>query len=313
MALPLKIRDLLVREAHLRLGRGAIVPALEEQQAALLAHQKSKPGLFAARAEKEAHAKAEAELAEGLRLLRNGLAQLDRVEPHIRKLVVDATEDHCREEHPEYLRALAVREHRADWERCLLRFVERVYGLKQAVGNVRNMATSGYERHQQMYSQSALQAFLIAIEAAKALEQEICFANDVAAVQARVLRDSRLEAMELPRLRNVAYSPWIAMLSSLALAEAQPQFDRLIEELRVLAEQTMPELREQAAAADASQSGALDGYVMRVLANFREEAETLVNPEETEASVAESERMLELMAKKTPLGRLAQSGPVTSA
>jgi hypothetical protein len=306
MALPLKVRDLLVREAHLRLGRDAILPVLEAQRAARGELNKRKPGFFASREAKEAFACEAAEADEALRLLANGVAQLDRVEPHIRKLVIDAAEDHCRENHPEYLRALAVRAHRSDWERCFVRFGEKVYGLTQALGNVRNMATSGYERARQVYSQGALQAFLIAIEAAKALEQEICFANDVADVQARLLRDTRMEAMELPRLRNVSYSPWIAMLSSVPLAEAQPQFDRIIGELKMLFEQTIPTLREQVRLADASQREALDSYVLRVLEAMREEAATLVNPEETEASVADSERMLEELAKRSALGRLAR-------
>lgn len=305
MALPLKIRDLLVREAHLRLGREAILPVLEAQRAARAELAKKKPGLFAAREAKEAFARELAEADESLRLLGNGMAQLDRVEPHIRKLVIEAAEDHCRENHPEYLRALAVRAHRADWDRCFVRFGEKVYGLTQALGNVRNMATSGYERARQMYSQGALQAFLIAIEAAKALEQEICFANDVADVQARLLRDTRMDAMELPRLRNVSYSPWIAMLSSVPLAEAQPQFDRIIAELKAVFEQTIPALREQVRLADASQGHALDSYVLRVLEAMREEAATLVRPEETEESVADSERMLGELAKKSALGRLA--------
>ncbi len=306
MALPLQIRDLLVREAHLRLGREAIAPVLEEQAAAAVALRKQRPGLFAAKAAKEAHARLEAEAEEGLRLLRNGIAQLDRVEPHIRKLVIEAAEDYCREHEPEYLRALALREHRADWDRCLTRFGEKVFGLTQALGNVRNMATSGYERFQHSYSQAALQGFLIAIDAAKKLEQEICFANDVAEVQARLLRDTRLHAMELPRLRNVSYSPWIAMLSSVPLAEAQPQFDKILSELKQLVEDTLPAMREQARLVDTSQSEALDGYVMRVLNRMREEAATLVNPEETEQSVAESEKMLETLAKNSVLGRLAR-------
>lgn len=305
MALPLKIRDLLVREAHLRIGREAIMPAVAEQEAKIAAVKAAKPGLFASRAAKDAHAEQLAGEEEALRLLRNGLAQLDRVEPHIKKLVLEAAEDHCRECHPEYLRALAVREHRADWERCLTRFAEKVYGLTQALGNVRNMATSGYERFQQTYSQGALQAFLIAIEAAKSLEQEVCFANDVAEVQARVLRDTRTQAMELPRMRNVSYSPWIAMLSGVPLAEAQPQFDKIIGELKEVFDRTLPALREQASLADTSQGEALESYVLNVLTAMREEAMTLVNPEETEESVADSEKMLEARARNSVLGRLA--------
>ncbi|MBA3849994.1 MAG: hypothetical protein C0502_08365 [Opitutus sp.] len=304
MAIPLKIRDLLVREAHLRLGREAIAPILAEREAEWAGLQKSKPGLFAAKEAKAAHAQALRECEETLRLLRNGIAQLDRVEPHLRRLVVEAAEDHCRENSPEYLRALAIRERRADWDRCLQRFAEKAYGFTQALGNVRNMVTSGYQRHEQVYSQAALQAFLLAIEAGRRVEDEIRFANDVADVQARILSDSRLSALELPKLRTVNYSQWVALISNMTLAEAQPQFDQIIAEAKRLCEETLPQLQAQAGLADASQTAALDSFVLQALGGMREEARALVNPEDTETSVADSERMLAALAKKTVLGRL---------
>lgn len=302
--IPGRIRDLLVREAHLHLGREAIAPVLVEHESRLQEWRARKPGLFASAATKAAHTAEGAELEEALALLRTGIAQLDRVEPHIRRLVLEAAEDHCREHHPDYLRALAIRERRADWDRCLQRFAEKLYGFTQALGNARNMATSGYHWERQNYSQSTLQAFLLAIQTGRQVEDEVTFANDIVDVQQSLLAQASLPATALPKLRAVNFSQWVAMISNLPLAEAQVQFDEISADAKKLSDETLPQLYAQAQLADASQSEALHGYVMRVLESLRGSIGPFVNPDDTEANVADSERMLAELARNSVLGRL---------
>ena len=155
MAIPLKLKILLVRETHLKFGRDAIAPMLAEKEAEYQALEKDKPGMFASKEKKQAHLQQLAEAMETLRLLRNGIAQLDRVEPHIKRMVEEEAESFLRASSPAYLTALATRQHREDWIKCLDRFGEKVYGLKQALGNVRNMACSGYQREAQSFSQAS--------------------------------------------------------------------------------------------------------------------------------------------------------------
>src|SRR6185369_12770788 len=183
---------LLVREAHLRLGRDQLAPILAEKEAELQSVQSHKPAmlLFSPKEKRDAYVAQVAEAQETVRLLRTGIEQLDRVEPHLRKLVHDEIEDLLRASCPEYVEALAAREQKADWRRCLERFAERMHEFVQALGNARNMACTGYARATQAYSQSAVQAFVIAITAAQKVEAEVQFANKVADAQAKMFQES---------------------------------------------------------------------------------------------------------------------------
>jgi hypothetical protein len=304
MDLPQNLKDLLIREAHLKVGRDAIVPALMEQEGNLNRLQAAKPGLFASKAAREEHARKVAEVNEAMQLLKNGLAQLDRVEPHIKKMVFEAAEDHMRAANPQYLRALAVRESRADWVNCLARFGEKVHTLTKALGNVRNMVCAGYSRESQVFSQAALQAFMVAIGAGRKVEDEIKFANRISEGQEKLLKEVGFHAVALPRLKEVNYSQWVALISNMALAEAQQQFDQIINESKDLLDQGLPELKLQSDIAMSNQDSALQGYVQQFLEQARESIVDAVNPEETEASVADSEKMLLEQAKMSVHGRL---------
>lgn len=304
MTIPHKLEILLVREAHLKFGRAAIAPLLAEKEAEFFALEKAKPGMFATKEKKQAHLQEVAEANETLRLLRNGIAQLDRVEPHIQHMVEEEAESVLRANSPAYLAALAARQHREDWIKCLERFGEKVYGLKQALGNVRNMACSGYQREQQSYSQATVQAFMLAIAAGKKVEEEVKFANKISDVQEKTLLDSGFKAVALPKLKEVAFSQWVALISNMALAEAQQQFDQIISEARQLYEVGLPQMREQAEAADAAQGEVIMGFARQRLEEVRMSIVPEINLEETEESVADSERLLNAISRASVLGRL---------
>lgn len=304
MVIPLKLKILLVRETHLKFGRDAIAPMLAEKEAEYQALEKDKPGMFASKEKKQAHLQQLAEAMETLRLLRNGIAQLDRVEPHIKRMVEEEAESFLRASSPAYLTALATRQHREDWIKCLDRFGEKVYGLKQALGNVRNMACSGYQREAQSFSQATVQAFMLAIAAGKKVEEEVKFANRISDVQEKTLLESGFKTIALPKLKEVAFSQWVALISNMALAEAQQQFDQIIAEARILYEEGLPQMREQAEAADTSQGEAIMGFAHQHLEEMRMSIVPEINLEETEENVAASERMLNEMSRASVLGRL---------
>jgi len=304
MDIPTNLKDLLLREAHLKASRDAITPALQEQEVNLARLQEHKPGLFTSKAQREEYQLELGETLEALQLLRRGIGQLERVEKHIRRLLLEAGENQLREAHPDYLRALAIRESRTDWANCLKRFGEKVHNLTQALGNVRNMVCSGYKSDQQVYSQGAVQAFMLAINAGKQVEDEVKFANRIAEMQEKLLAETGLHAVPLPRLREVSYSQWVALISNMSLVEAQQQFDQIIAESKQISQDGLPELRYQTELATANQEEALQGYVESYLDEMRFFALLEVNPDETEASVADSERMLEDLARNSVLGRL---------
>lgn len=304
MAIPIKLKILLIREAHLKFGRDAIVPVLAEKEAELLALDKDKPGMFASKEKKQAHVQALADAHETLRLLRNGIAQLDRVEPHIKRMVEEEAETTLRSNSPAYLQALAARKHREDWNNCLDRFGEKVYGLKQALGNVRNMACSGYQLVQQSYSQATVQAFMLAISAGKKVEEEVKFANRISDVQEKMLKESGISTVALPKLKEIAFSQWVALISNMPIAEAQQQFDQIITQVRELYEIGLPQLREQSEATETAQGEEIMGFARDFYEQLRLGILSEINLEETEESVADSERMLNELSRSSVLGRL---------
>jgi hypothetical protein len=309
--IPRELQNLLIREAHLRLGREQLAPILAAKEAELQAVLAAKPKLLAF-SSKEKRTDYEAQLAEAqetVALVRDGVEQLDRVEPHIRRLVRDAVEDLLRSSCPEYLEALAARLQREDWRRCLERFAARVHEFLQALGNARNMACTGYARATQAYSQSAVQAFVIAIATAHKVESEVVFANKIAETQSRMFAQSGFEAVQpLPRLRVVGYAVWVSAIGSRSLAEAQVQFESLIADTRQLYETGIAELLAQAEAADQAQGTAIENYLEAVWTQLRGEIAPLVNPADTERSVADSEAMVVALGKQTALGRLSNPG-----
>ncbi len=315
-AIPRELQDLLVREAHLRMGRAQLAPILAEKEAELLALLTAKPKLFSFLA-KDKRDDYEAQLAEArdtVQLIRTGVDQLDRVEPHLRKLIRDAIEDLLRSSCPEYLEALAARQQKEDWRRCLERFAERVYEFLQALGNARNMACTGYARATQSYSQSAVQGFVIAITAAQKVESEVLFANKIAETQAMMYQASGFaNAQPLPKLRVVSYAVWVSTIGSRSLNEAQMQFESLISDTKQLYDTGIGELLAQAEAADRAQGSLIENYLEAAWEQLREEIAPLVNPDDTERSVADSESMVVSLARQTALGRLADVGPAPPA
>ena len=189
-----------------------------------------------------------------------------------------------------------------------------MYEFLQALGNARNMACTGYARATQAYSQSAVQAFVIAITAAQKVESEVLFANKIAEAQAAMYREAGFEAARpLPKLRVVSYAVWVSTIGSRSLNEAQMQFESLISDTKQLYEAGIVELIAQADAADQAQGSVIENFLETAWAQLRDEITPLVNPDDTERSVADSEIMVMSLAKQTALGRLADVGPSAPA
>lgn len=305
-----KLGDFLVREAHLQLSRSQLAPALAAQQQEVQRVIESRPTLFSFQS-KEKRAAYEAQVAEAketLKMLSDGVAQLDRVEPHLRRMLREEIEDLLRAACPEYVQAIAARQQKDDWQRCIQRFAQRVYEFLQAIGSARNMACTGYTSSRQMFSQVAVQGFVLAIGCAEKVEAEVSFANRIAELQQKMFRESGLSAPPLPKLPITTYAVWVSSLSARSLAEAQIQFDALIAEVRQLYETAIPRLLAEGEAADHEHSSLIENFLETAWAQLREEVAPRIIPSETEANVASTERMLIELAKSTVHGRLMESG-----
>jgi hypothetical protein len=304
-----KLEDLLIREAHLRMSRAELVPALVAQEAVEKTVVEARPRWlsFHAKETRVAYESRLAEVRETAQMLRDGIAQLNRVEPHIRRMLRDEVEDLLRTRCPEYVQALAARDQKEDWRRCLNRFAQRMHDFLQALGSARNMACTAYTRDRQVFSPAAVQGFALASECAKQVEVEVQFANRIADLQRAMFRESGLEAAALPRLPTTAFSRTVATIASVPLTEAQLRFDTIIAEVRALYETSVPEMITQAEAAETGHGSLIDNFLHLAWEQLREEVAPLVRPEEMEASVASTERMLTEHAKRTVHGRLKQS------
>lgn len=282
------------------------MPVLAAKEAELQAVEAARPA-FLPLVSKSRRVEFQEQLAaarETVAILRTGLQVIDRCEPHIRKFTEEAIEDLLRSDCVEYAEALAARQQKADWGRCLERFSERIFEFTRALGNVRNVACSGYSRHTQVYSQGTVQAFVIAVTAAQKVEEEVGFANRIADLQRKKFEDNGIATRALPRLPETRYAAWVSNISSLPLAEAQAQFDELIAEMKQLYQTGVPELRAQADQVDAAQADDIHNFLLLAWEQFRAEIAAEIRPEETEDNVASTERMLTEQARASVFGRL---------
>jgi len=96
----------------------------------------------------------------------------------------------------------------------------------------------------------------------------------------------------------------VSKISSLALAEAQVQFDLLIEQTKKLYETGIPELRAQADNVDVMQGNEIHNFLLAAWEQFRADVAPEIFSGDTEKNVAETERMLVSAARNSVLGRL---------
>ena len=301
-----KLKTLLVREAHLRLRREQLRPIWAGKAAELRALQSSKPTFLPVmgRRTKAEYFGRLATAQETVRILRHGLEVVERCEPQIKKMIEEEIENVLRNRCEAYMQALAARRQKDDWVRCLDRFAALIFEFTRSLGNVRNVACSGYTRDTKVYSEVAVQAFMLAITAAQKVEAEIKFANQISSEQQRTLTKNGFETRPLPRLPETGYAVWVSKISSLPLAEAQVQFDQLIDQTKKVYATGIPELRGQADNVAVSQENEIHNFLLAAWEQFRAEVAPEIFSGDTENKVAETERMLMASARAGVLGRL---------
>jgi hypothetical protein len=103
-----KLKDLLVREAHLRLSRARLTPVWSNKEAELRAIQAAKPTFFPvfSTRKRAAYEQRLADTQQAVDILRQGMAVLDRLEAQVKNLIAEEIENILRANHPEYVEAL---------------------------------------------------------------------------------------------------------------------------------------------------------------------------------------------------------------
>ena len=293
-ALNPKLKDLLMREAHLRLTREELKPVWAEKEAELRAVEATRP-FFMPGFSKNKRREYEARLAaahEAVGVLRRGMEVIDQVEPRVKKMIEEHIENGLRAENPAYVRALGARRQKEDWERCIGRFADKVHELTVALGTVRIQATSGYSRHANAYSASAQQAFALAVMAAKTVAEEVKFANKVAEAQAKTFLENGFELRPLPRVPETDYAGWVQRISAMPLDEAQVEFDKIIEQTKKLHESGVADLRQLGDNMDQMQEIEIHNFLLVVWERYRAEILPEIFAGDTEHVVAETEEMV---------------------
>jgi hypothetical protein len=154
---------------------------------------------------------------------------------------------------------------------------------------------------------------MLAITAAQMVEDEIKFANKISSEQTRLLLANGFDTRPLPKLQETGYAVWVSKISSLALADAQTQFDLLIEQTKALYESGIPELRAQADSVEVAQGNEIHNFLLAAWDQFRGEVASDIFSGDTERNVAETERMLVAAARNSVLGRLETIPTPTTA
>jgi len=301
-----KLKDLLHREAHLKLYRARLAPLLQQKEFDLRSLQVTRPPFMATLlGRKQGDYQANlAKAEETATRLRQQMQALDLCEPHLAKMIEQEIEFLLREDCPEYIQALAALRQKEDWLRCLERFGGKIFEFTRAIGNVRNLACSGYARFSNAYSEATLQAFTLAYQAAEIVDEEVKFANRIADVQLEALRATGLETKPLPHLPETNLAAWVNNIKGMPLAEAQGQFDTLIDSTKVLHDSGVPELRAQADQVQAMQDTDVRNFLSAAWEQFRAEVAPEIFPGDTERVFTETENMLSTAARTSVRGRL---------
>ena len=273
------LKDLLVREAHLRLSREQLKPVWMEKEAALRAVESAPPVFLpffskhrrAVYAEKIAAAEAE------VSLLRRGMESVERIEPLVKKMIEEQIVEALRGENRDFARAFAARPQADDWNRGLDRLAGLVDSLALALGH----------------------AVTQALDAAQAVDDEVKSANRVAVAQAARYLDSGFTLRPLPQLPVADFTGALQRIRALPHAEARTQQALLLEQVKKLGETGIAEWRARGAQIDQAQANDQRNFVLAGWERCRAEVAPLIFAGDTERVVAETEEMLEADAQRS--------------
>jgi hypothetical protein len=241
-----QLKDLLMREAHLRLYRERLEPVWSRKEAALRAIESARPPRLLWLVSKRKRAEYEASLATARKTaayLRGGMETLDRIEPHVKQLIRTHLHDCLRENDAAYARACEARELKEDWLRGLDRFAEATGELVRALDAMRQGARGG----------DVVELFRGAVEAAKKMMEAARATNRIAEEQTRRYVEAGLAVRPLPRLADTDHAAGLLRIRTLPAAEATAQLTQFAEQMAKLHASGIAALRAEAGGVDEAQ------------------------------------------------------------
>ena len=153
-------------------------------------------------------------------------------------------ESHVRAVSADYVRGLSALDNLVQWPGLLDRLAFRLSALLRALGQARNMASSGYDSQRRALSPAANAFIELALVAARDLDEMIATVNDLADRHQRdVMRTPQATAV-LPRVPVVGFQIRIERVRTLGITEVQAEFNRILEMCEMLETIGLVGLRE---------------------------------------------------------------------
>jgi len=153
-------------------------------------------------------------------------------------------ESHVRAVSEDYVRGLAALDNLVEWPGLLDRLAAKLGVLLRALGQARNMVSSGYDPQRRAFSASATQAIDLTLVASRELDDVIAQVNDLADRHQRTVLKTPQAAAVLPRVPVVGFRLRIEQVRSLGIAEVQAEFTRILEMCAMLETIGLQGLRE---------------------------------------------------------------------
>ena len=287
--LPVRLRDLLKREVCLEITRAHIETALHQVQAEAEELRKTRPPFLFLHAKptRSDFQTREAGASESLAALSLGLTQVVAAQPRLRSWVEDDLETFLRDGQPAYLMGLSTHRFPDDWQRGVLRFDQRVAGFRAALGLVQATLSAVPTGMLLAAHAGAFECLMPARQWGALLDYEYMFFNRVADTQRRALE---LGSDTLRRQPEPQFGPQVGQWARLDADAVR----RLVSELLTRLDRSAMEARAAYAAEAALAGGgsAARSFVYPLWEALRQLMRLEINPEEVEALVAETERMV---------------------
>lgn len=290
--LPVRLRDLLMREVCMDISRAHVEEALNQVEREAEVLRKTRPPFLflQGKSMRSEFQQRESGAVESLAALAQGLQKITAAQPRLRAWVEDDLETFVRDAHPAYMQGLATHRYPDDWQRALVRFDLRVAGFRAALGIVQ--AALGVVPPGVLLAShaGAFECLMPARQWAALLDYEITFFNRVADLQRRSLAvgDNTLKRSPEPHF-SAQIGNW-ARMDAEAVRKTMMEF-RAKMELAVMDARAVYASEASLAVAgpgvDAGRS-----HVLPIWETLRGLIRAEVDPDKVEIIVAETEQMV---------------------
>lgn len=297
--LPPQLQELLAREAVFFMSRKRISDALNAARQGKATKLFVKPLLafFGATSADDAASpgrggrpgSSDAPL-ENLELLQAGLKKIEDALPALSACVDRSMENFLREYDPEYVSGLAASRYIEDWRRLLEGFdlhvgaaIEGLYRLRATLGALPASSACGAQDEGRLAIEAQVQRM-------QELHEDILFINKIA--DAQRIR-SGIDGITLYRQPERNWAGSVTALQFALPGAAVESITALLADLEEVAEKVRTAVQGECQLASYAAGFGVTSYQKRVWVSLREAAHLLINPENMESVISETEQLMD--------------------